>query len=226
MKRIKKQSEPKEFVDWKANWPPDSPPTFNALRGTKTGHLIKKALIQEQGGLCCYCECRVTENDSHFEHFRPQSRFKELSLNYDNLLCSCINEPKRISDLHCGHFKGEWFEETNLISPLDPSCEQRFKYDSKGNIEPADKNDTAAEKTKDKLGLNNGDFPERRRQVIDIFNGAGREPLTETDIDNFTIEDQRKTAEGYLLPDRDGSFSEFWTTMQYCLHQLPPSRKN
>ena len=241
MKYIRKQREPKEFIDWKAKASADWQPTFDNLRGSPTGvdDIVKQALILEQGGICCYCEQQITMDNSHIEHFLPRKFYpKETadynanSLDYDNLLCSCIKEPCKNIDTHCGHYKDRnerydrsLYEKKILISPLDSSCEQRFKYvKGKGTIEPVHKNDIAAEKTIYQLGLNNGDLPERRKQIIDIFNGAGRDPLTEADIDDFTVDDQRKYAERYLLPDEeDGSFNEFWTTIQYLLKQLPPS---
>ena len=238
MKYIRKQSEPKEFVDWKDSASESWMPTFDNMRGSPSGvdHIVKRALLREQGWLCCYCEQRITEDNSHIEHFLPRQFYKkeddayyENSLDYDNLLCSCMKEPGRDNDDHCGHYKDRnkrydrsLYEQKFLISPCDPSCEQRFKYNNKGGIESVAKNDVAAQKTIDQLGLNNGDLPQRRREIIDIFYGAGREPLTEDDIDSITVDEQRTYAEGYLRQGSDGSFNEYWTTMQYLLNQLSP----
>lgn len=223
MKHIQKQSTPHEMVQWKKTPNEDWQPTFQSLRGTKTGVVVKQALIKEQGALCCYCECQISEDDSHFEHFRPRDGFAELELDYSNLLCSCIREPKRDSDLHCGHYKGNWFDEKMLISPLDSGCEHRFKYNSHGKIEPADEMDQAAITTICKLGLNCSDLLAKRKALIDVFNGAGRGPLTVDDIDQFSLNDQRDYAKKYLLPKEDGMYNEFWTTIDYLRQQLPTS---
>ena len=238
MKYIRKQSEPKEFVVWKdlasENWMP----TFDNMRGSPSGvdHIVKRALLREQGNLCCYCEQKITEDDSHIEHFLPRRFYRKEddaydanSLDYGNFLCSCMKEPRQDNDDHCGHYKDRnerydksLYEQQILISPFDSSCEQRFKYDINGKIRPVDENDIAAKITIDQLGLNNSDLPQRRREIIDIFYGAGREPLTEDGIDSITVDEQRTYAEGYLRQDSDGSFNEYWTTMQYLLNQLSP----
>ncbi|MDR2441274.1 MAG: TIGR02646 family protein [Planctomycetaceae bacterium] len=152
MKHINKQKESQQFIDWKNKVNEDWQPSFDSLRGSSTGHIVKNALIKEQGGLCCYCESKITEKDSHFEHFRPQTRFKDLVLNYDNLHCSCIREPKKETDRHCGHFKSEYFDET-VISPLKSDCESSFIFDSNGIIKPTVDDDKRAVYTIKILGF-------------------------------------------------------------------------
>jgi uncharacterized protein (TIGR02646 family) len=219
MKHINKQKEPQQFIDWKNMANEDWQPSFNSLRGSPTGYIVKCSLIKEQGGLCCYCESKITEDDSHFEHFRPQTQFKNLVLDYGNLHCSCIKEPKKETDIHCGHFKWEHFDE-KLISPLEPDCESHFIFGSNGKIEPSFHDDKRAIYTIDILGLNNNDLPEQRKAMIDVFNGAGRELLSEDDILAITVDDQIRFAKGYLQHKENGMFNEFWTTINYFLQQL------
>ena len=63
MKHIVKQQEPEAFANWKAlannNWQP----TYDTLSG-ETKKVVKSALMAEQGHICCYCERRLTEEDS------------------------------------------------------------------------------------------------------------------------------------------------------------------
>ncbi|MDR1291664.1 MAG: TIGR02646 family protein [Planctomycetaceae bacterium] len=225
MKHIVKNSEPKEFIEWKNKTNENWQPTFESLRGSSTGKIVKQSLIEEQGGLCCYCERYITDDDSHFEHFRPQSCYKKDVLNYQNLLCSCVKEPKKETDRHCGHFKGDQFDEQFLISPLDPECENQFAYDSKGRIKPAQSDNEKATKTIDMLGLNNGNLPDNRKSLIDILSGGERTSLTEKDVDNITIDEQRKYAEEYLRRKDDNTFNEYWTTMKHLLTELSQSIK-
>ena len=149
MKHINKSSEPESFGSWKA----DNPDKTYALFPRKEKKTLKKKLIQEQGGICCYCEQSIILSNSHIEHFRPQDTYKGLSLDYNNLLCSCQKEPDKETPLHCGHCKSNWFEEGLLVSPLDPSCENRFHFTDDGRIFPAVPDDVAAAETIKRLAL-------------------------------------------------------------------------
>ena len=220
MKHIVKQSEPSEFIEWKGMESEDWKPTYDALRGSKTGKIVKDSIIREQGGLCCYCERRIDESNSHIEHFRPQSVFTNESLEYGNMLCSCFREVKKGTELHCGHLKGEWFDENLLISPLDSICESRFAFELDGRMMQSKTDDTAAQTTIERLGLNAGKLIAKRKALLDVFNGAGHDGLTESDIETFTWEDQRAFAEGYLRRGNNGMFEEFWSTIQYMLGQM------
>ncbi|MEM9009171.1 MAG: retron system putative HNH endonuclease [Cyanobacteria bacterium P01_F01_bin.86] len=107
MKYIEKTEEPRTFSDWKSLANEDWQPTYGSLSGTiKTD--VKAALMAEQGYLCCYCERRLVEDDSHIEHFRPQSDPMVDPLDFSNMLCSCQNHLKKREPLHCGNLKGDW----------------------------------------------------------------------------------------------------------------------
>jgi hypothetical protein len=64
MKHIVKQHEPKAFANWKALANDDWQPTYGDLSG-EAKKAVKSALMAEQGYICCYCERRLTEEDSH-----------------------------------------------------------------------------------------------------------------------------------------------------------------
>jgi uncharacterized protein (TIGR02646 family) len=225
MKHIIKNPEPANFIEWKNKANENWQPTSESLRGSPTGRIVKQSLIGEQGGLCCYCEQRISENDSHFEHFRPQSWDENESLNYQNLHCSCIREPRKGTDLHCGHFKGNQFCD-QLISPLEPDCENQFSYDIEGRIIPATNNNVRAIETIKMLGLNNGDLPEKRKALIDVFYGGDRISLTENDVAMFSINDQISYAKNYLCLNDNNTFEPFWTTMNFLLTELLQNTNN
>lgn len=104
MKHIIKHQEPSEFLQWKANATEDWQPSYAQLSGS-IKNSVKQALITEQGYLCCYCECRLRDEDSHIEHFRPQHNSSIDSLDYSNLLCSCQNNLKKGEPRHCGNLR-------------------------------------------------------------------------------------------------------------------------
>ena len=184
MKFIHKGPEPETLKEFKAlSNPPDWVASYDSLPKTRKD-IIKKALIEEQKGLCCYCECRVTVLDSHIEHFKPQHTFAEYALDYNNMLCSCMVEQTKGTPLHCGMAKKDWFEETKLISPLDLNCEAHFKYLGNGTILPKDNDDVAAKETIKHLRLDDKELTAKRKEVIDVFLDAS---LTEEERNRFLL---------------------------------------
>ena len=154
MKWINKGPEPNDFSEWKAQDKMASNPNWNRVPA-KQKESVHRSLMYEQGFICCYCERAVFKNDSHIEHFRPKNKRKypELQFDYDNLLCSCQRDPMRGEPRHCGHKKGSWFNEKQLVSPMAKDCEEKFKFLGDGQILP-DKGDAAAKVIIEKLGLN------------------------------------------------------------------------
>ncbi|TYT75596.1 retron system putative HNH endonuclease [Desulfobotulus mexicanus] len=203
MKFIKKQKEPAGFSDWKAlaneNWQP----TYKNLSGEPKKKL-KIALMAEQGYICCYCERRLKDKDSHIEHFMPQSNPAVDPLDYGNLLCSCQVQIKEGEPRHCGNLKDNWYDPDLLISPLDPDCESRFVFTGDGSIMPADDKDMAAFKTIEKLGLSIG--------KLNALRAAAIEPFLD---DQIPSEEFEKFISDYLFKDQSGQFAEFWTSINY-----------
>lgn len=153
MKYIVKQPEPQPFSEWKALTNDDWQPIYSDLCG-ETKKAVKDALMAEQGYLCCYCERRLANNDSHIEHFRPQSDPVVDPLDCFNMLCSCQDQLKKGEPRHCGNLKAGWFDAALLISPFDAECEIRFSYNGDGSIRSADVNDLPATETILIIGLN------------------------------------------------------------------------
>ncbi len=203
MKYIEKRDEPEVFSGWKALANEYWQPTFENLAGEPKND-VKKALMAEQGYICCYCERQLTDDDSHIEHFRPQSDPTVDPLDFGNLLCSCQNQIKRGEPRHCGNLKGRWFSPNLLVSPLDPDCEKRFAFTGDGIIKPADEDDKAAFETITRLGL---DIPK-----LNALRVKAIEPFLDEDL---TTEEIQSFVSGYLAKDTSGRFGEFWTTIHY-----------
>jgi uncharacterized protein (TIGR02646 family) len=203
MKYIVKQAEPQAFTDWKALANDDWQPIFKDLPGN-TRKAVKDALMTEQGWICCYCERRITDDDSHIEHFRPQSDPVTDPLDFNNLLCSCQKRLEKGEPRHCGNLKGNWFDVNLLISPLDPGCEKRFAFMGDGVIKEASDDDQAASETITKFGLAIPKLNEMRAKVI--------EPFLDEDLSN---DEMQIFVTGYLTKDTAGRFGEFWTTIHY-----------
>ncbi len=203
MKHIVKHEEPQEFSDWKnlvnENWQP----TYDDLSGYPK-KALKNSLMAEQGYICCYCERRLTDNESHIEHFRPQSDPAVDPLGYANLLCSCQNQLNKGEPRHCGNKKEDWFDEQLLVSPLSPDCANRFAFNGDGRIQPRIQDDLKAITTIKKLNLDIPKLNDLRSKAIEPFLD---ETLSEDEIKRFVS--------GYLLKDANGMLGEFWTTINH-----------
>lgn len=197
MKRIIKNDEPKQFSDWKAQDKMAHRPSWNRVP-QPVRQVVRQSLLNEQGAICCYCEGRVTMDDSHVEHFRPKGPDNELD--YSNLLCSCGQDGVTGEPRHCGHAKGSWFDETLLVSPLAPDCEDRFRFTGDGRI-LANDGDAAADMTINRLKL---DLPKLRKLRSAAVDALSKLPPT-------------KVRKLLATPDPNGSFLEFSTTIRQLL---------
>ncbi|MCX4165326.1 MULTISPECIES: retron system putative HNH endonuclease [Paraburkholderia] len=166
MKSVTKGLPPTSFEDWKASANADWEPTYPVLRDPQKRDL-HTALLAEQGGVCCYCGRSVGLNDSHIEHFRPQrGKYSHLQLSYDNLFASCFRELDPGMPLHCGHAKGNKFDEEQHISPLDITCEERFIYTQLGDVVPLDPLDSPAKYMMNLLALNTPSLRNAREDAV------------------------------------------------------------
>ncbi|WP_300674961.1 retron system putative HNH endonuclease [Desulfoluna sp.] len=202
MKHIVKGIEPQAFEAWKGLASEDWHPDYAGLSGPAK-KAVKTALMVEQGWICCYCERRLTDKDSHIEHFQPQSDPAVDPLDFSNMLCSCQNHVKKGEPRHCGNLKGNWFDEDLLVSPVDASCEGRFSFAGNGHVQAADSNDTAAIMTIQRLGLNISKLIALRANALSPFLD---DSLTQDEFERFV--------HGYLQLNSSGMYGEFWTTIR------------
>ena len=208
MKHIKKRGEPDSFTEWKTLEGEEWQPTYRDMPG-EIKNSIKSALMREQRFICCYCESRLTVENSHIEHFKPQRHPEVDPLDFDNMLCSCQNQSKRGEPLHCGHRKGDWFDRDMLVSPLDHNCEDHFSFTGDGQILPRSKNDQKAVETIGRLGLNIPKMIDLRAKSIEPFLDASLSP-----------QEFRRLVIGYLKIDNSGAFGAYWSTIDYLFREL------
>ncbi len=117
MRWIQKQPEPAALAEYKAAANSDWKPTYSGLdKGP-----IRRALILEQGHLCCYCGGPIGErlDDCHIEHFVAQSTTDEaLRLEYTNMLASCQGTDGRTRvPEHCGQARGRSLSRCRRSTP-------------------------------------------------------------------------------------------------------------
>ena len=205
MKHIAKNPEATEFTDWKKEWKRNNKnvaPGWGEFDGKPMKQIVKVALIEEQGGLCCFCESRVGMDSGHIAHLLDRSNHPELALEHNNMLYSCLENPKGVPQT-CGQSQGN---KTLPITPLDADCEQRFIYTETGAIAPRDENDVKAIQTirilnlDDKRAVFRGDRAKAYQSVE-----KARQEMTPDDFSLWI------NAELEQKP-----FKPFWTTIKYA----------
>ncbi|MFZ4625234.1 MAG: retron system putative HNH endonuclease [Rhodoferax sp.] len=178
MKHVTKGRPAPEFEAWKLSDDPNWTPGYGDLQNPQKRKL-HESLLSEQGWVCCYCGRQIDLHDSHIEHFRPQERYADLALRFENLHASCIRETQPGMPLHCGHAKGANFDEALRISPLDAHCESRFTYTLDGGIIPSDATDAQAAYMVELLKLDIAFLRNRRgSEVSSVFDPAFLETVT------------------------------------------------
>ena len=213
MKYIKKNQPPQDFIKWKKlateNWQPS---WSNFQQPEKTS--VHNSLLKEQGYICCYCGKRIDRVDSHIEHLKPRNQYADLTLDYTNLIASCQGESENtpLIPVHCGHKKGEWYEETLMISPLDKNCADFFRYTDDGQILPTKDltKQAAANETINRLALNINKLKKMREQAL--------EGILD-DIDPLNNNDIKKLINGFSKPNKNGEYEEFCSAIIYALKQ-------
>lgn len=194
----KKKPEDPMFGKWHkaGGWDASEPGSkiFNP-KAQELKHEVKKLLLNEQGHICCYCEERITETNSHIEHLLPRGQFPKSKQDYTNLLCSC-DYPKS-----CGHSKGK---STITVSPLQKICEDAFRYDDNGKVLGNDQDSTETIRV---LQLDCEQLKAARRMIIDVFLNTLPEDITVSEYDDW-IDD-------YLKPDSGNRFRPFWTVVKF-----------
>lgn len=101
---------------------------------------LRRALVDEQRGICCYCMARITaDNDSmKVEHWQCQERYPTEQLSYGNLLGACRGgEGQPLRFQHCDTKKAGRDLRWNPAESIH-HIETRIRYDPDGTIKSDD----------------------------------------------------------------------------------------
>jgi uncharacterized protein (TIGR02646 family) len=161
MRTIRKGSEPAAWVEHRSR----SGATYDDVDAPKDE--LRRALVREQAGLCCYCLGRITTdfNGMKIEHWASQDRHAHRQLEYSNLLGACMGgQGSPRSQQHCDTAKGN---EDLFVNPADPrhACAELFTYSTNGKIEAAS-GDARVTRDIETLALNQPRLMAGRRAMI------------------------------------------------------------
>ena len=190
------------------------PPALRAHRETPHGDYdnypekdrLRKALVDEQRGLCCYCMAGISDarDRMKIEHWRSRARYPGEQLDYPNLLGACLGggsgrgERRRRRDLHCDTHKADRDLRWNPADP-DHRVEARLRYEADGTIRADDADfddqlDTV-------LNLNLPLLKNNRKSVLDAMLTWWRVRAEPAPGSRLEIEVRRRTAgDGLLQP--------------------------
>ncbi|MCM0590836.1 MAG: retron system putative HNH endonuclease [Gloeotrichia echinulata IR180] len=206
MKRIIKGTEPPCLLQYRQT------PGAN-YGGYHPKEPLKKALLTEQGYICCYCMQRISEENMEIEHWKPMSgnKYPELQIDYKNLLASCSgNRGNRKVTLHCNARKGD--EEITLNPADSRNCEHSIKYSSSGKIFSDDEKINNELNTI--LNLNLQTLVENRTTALSaVINALNKKFPNKT----WTKEAIQKKLDEFSSKDADGKYSEY---CQYIVSYL------
>ncbi|MEG3168065.1 retron system putative HNH endonuclease [Sphingomonas sp. LB3N6] len=167
MRTVVKGAAPLAFVAWLNLANEDWTPTYGNLSGEPMT-AAREALLKEHQFLCAYCGRAVLADgsDSHIEHFFPQKKFRNWSVEWWNLFISCGRATGDTCPATCGTEKEDWIPSPNFIIPSSPDSDSRFRYDGLGNIGPTNSPDLAATTMIHRLALDDDALALERRQII------------------------------------------------------------
>ena len=145
---------------------------------------LRKALVFEQGGLCCYCMGRISDKQEKMkiEHWQCIANYPQNQLIYQNLLAACKGgEGQPPKDQHCDTRKAD---QDLLFNPADPDHHDKLRitYGSNGKIQSdGQKFD---QQLNEILNLNYYRFESNRKKVYDgVMNWVKDGPISRKRIE-------------------------------------------
>jgi uncharacterized protein (TIGR02646 family) len=206
VKYIRKRREPPVLRDWRLKQK-SSPQNliYQAIPG-ETLNEVRDALLLEQGFLCAYSMMRIATRDGgHVEHILAQSKTRGTawSIRYDNMIyCYPGTEAPRC-DFGAHKKDGKAYAAGELVSPLDPTCENRFAFERDGSVSVTNESDAAAKNTVLNLNLDCEALREARKAAIDSL------PIFRPSERRLTAKQAESLAIKLLEQDESGRFRAF-----------------
>lgn len=177
---------------------------------------LRKALVRDQHGLCCFCmqrvEARVApELKVKIAHWTPQQVDGSRALEWSNLLAACPgNEGNSYEKQHCDTRQGN---QVLRISPCEPTHVASLSYSVRGEIRTS--RDELRDDLDAKLNLNHEALCGRRREAVirmaDVLGRRGGGAFSESAL--------RRELVRCSTPDASGNLPPFAGALEWWLHR-------
>jgi uncharacterized protein (TIGR02646 family) len=243
MKPIRKGVEPNELARYRDRFSSRAtPPKWKEFKtSSERRDSVRGRLLEDQRGLCAYCEIDLTTHDQAVEHIVPAhrtSRHEDWDLRWDNLLLTCKGGTDRLlqdggeyrytappnQESCCGAHK--LGEETPILTPLSiPPNASLFRLGLASGELHVDEcgcrlSGVDPEVAHGTLSLLNLNCRRLRRNRAEIISVLSEESQTQTD---------QELCEVYLAPCRSVSnmpvtcWTAFLSTYRYFLGETAES---
>ena len=216
MKQIKKGKEPKSLTKYRSSITHSELEKSNIYEDfkekTKEGcnkyasHNLRRQLLEEQGYICCYCMSRIDCDNSKIEHFKPQTKYRDFQIDYQNLFITCNGgEGKKAKEQYCDTFKGE--DELIYINLLS-NIENYIQYSKRGKILSNDKE--IDKELNNILNLNNRILTKNRKETYQrLIQNLNKKGWTTQTLNHHILK--------YKKMDSNGKYYEFCEMIVYFL---------
>ena len=198
------------------------PDVYDQVKSFGSFQGLKDRLFVDQGGICCYCGCRLqypTHPQYIVEHVYPKEKDRTLAGEYDNLLLSCrptdeeenrrkaAPKKERKMFFHCDKAKAS---DVLMHTPLQEDCQKYFEYDVFGGISSID-----ADVCKDieTLNLNCAWLQKRREAAIEG-------EIYDDDGNLFSDDVLRHRLDTIMQLNSHGMYTEFCFVIQSVIKEL------
>jgi uncharacterized protein (TIGR02646 family) len=162
MRRIVKGPEPPSLTQYR--------PTANSnYEDYQDKDTLRRSLVTEQRGLCCYCLNRIRPQPLRMkiEHWHCQDRYPSEQLVYHNLLGACLgNEGEREQLQHCDTKKANKDLSRNPATP-DHQVESFVRFQGDGTV--ASQDQAFDQELNNVLNLNAPHLRNNRKAALDAF---------------------------------------------------------
>jgi len=169
---------------------------------------LRKQLLEEQGYICAYCMGRIDCTHSKIEHFKPQTKYRDFQIDYQNLFITCLGgEGSKGKNQFCDTFKGESeLTDIDLLSQI----EKKIDYSKHRESIIIKSSDTKIDRDiNDVLNLNLDILQKNRKQVYDRV-------LKNLKAQGFTVSNIQKTL-NYYQDKHNGKFEPYCEMIVYFL---------
>lgn len=193
MRNIQKGNEPPSLTEHRKTPHAD-------YRNYTEKDLLRQHLVNEQGGICCYCMSRIrpTAGGMKIEHWQCQENYPARQLEYRNLLGACPGgEGRPGKEQHCDTFKGD---AELSINPADPACnvERLIKFPGSGRVKSDDPD--IDRELNEVLNLNHPQLVANRKATLDSFCQAIGRQNRNNGWFNHKLTEWRGNGDGDLQP--------------------------
>jgi len=169
MLKVDKSQEPASLTQVRRNI--TNPRVSDAWQSKEIRNIspeLRQHILDEQDGMCAYCEQVITLEKSHIDHFRTRHCFPELTLEYANLWVSCGSD--KHAKQHCAHHKDrQGFTKADFLA-LPEFCSldlMRVEFTETGRLVARDVKDTVITRLiDDVLNLNDRTLVEDRKRIL------------------------------------------------------------